>query len=123
MDIATIQNRIKMIEDLEKENRTLKEMLESELDSDETYKNAHKTAKEAISARRQVKERIFGKPECERTISDVKANNEEISTLKEIIATELTEYYEKNKTNKILGPDGQERKFKISVRFVPNTRE
>lgn len=121
MDLATIQNRIKMIEDLEKENRTLKDMLKDELDNDESYTEANKKAKEAISARKKIKEQIFSKPECERTISDVKANSEEISTLREIIATELTEYYEKNRTNKIVGPDGQERKFKISVRFVSNS--
>lgn len=107
-----------MIEDLEAENRTLKDLLKSELENSEVYQVTLAKAKEAIGTRRQAKERVLAKPECEKTVSDIKANSEEISTLREILSAELADYYEKNKTDEIVGPDGQQRKFKITVRLV-----
>lgn len=123
MDLATIQNRIRMIEELEAENRTLKDLLKSELENSESYQSTLSKAKEAIAARRQAKERVMASEGCESTVCDIRENNEEINTLREILSTELTEYYEKNKTDKIVGHDGQERKFKIIVRLSPSFRD
>jgi len=112
-----------MIEELEAENKTLKDLIKSELENSESYQAAAAKAKTAIGERRGAKDRVLAKPECEKTVSDIKANNEEISTLREILSAELADYYEKNKTDEIAGPDGQQRKFKIIVKLVPSFRE
>jgi len=123
MDLSTIQNRIRMIEELESDNKKLKDMLKSELENDESYQTANSKAKEALTARRVAKERAFANPGCEGTIADVKANNEEISTLREILSAELAEYYGKEKTDKIVGHDGRERKFKLTVHLAPSYKD
>lgn len=123
MDLTTIQTRIRMIEELEAENKTLKDMLKSELENNEDYCAAHAQAKEAITKRRVAKEKAFSDPGCEKSIMDIKANNEEIATLREILSTELTEYYSKEGTDKIIGHDGRPRKFKITVRLSSNSGE
>ncbi|OQA53320.1 MAG: hypothetical protein BWY43_00091 [candidate division WS2 bacterium ADurb.Bin280] len=118
MELSTIQNRIKMIEDLESENKVSKDLLKSELENSEQYQKAAQEAKEAQTKKRREKELVMSKSECEKIVMDIKANNEEISTLKEILSVELSDYYQKNKTDEIIGHDGKQRKFKIIARLT-----
>lgn len=120
MELSTIQNRIKMIEELENENKISKDLLKSELENSGEYQAAATRAKEAQGKKRREKELVMAQSECEKIVSDIKANNEEISTLKEILSTELADYYQKNKTDQIIGHDGKQRKFKIIARLSAN---
>jgi hypothetical protein len=119
MDIGTIQNRIKMIEDLEKENRIFKELINSELENDEEYIESTKAAKEKALERKRAKDKILSKEGMQKTLSDMKANQEEISTLQEILSVELVDFYEKNKIDEIQDANGVLRKFKLSVKLLP----
>jgi len=118
MELSTIQNRIKMIEDLEAENKVSKDLLKSELENSGEYQKAAQDAKEAQTKKRREKELVMQKSECEKIVMDIKANNEEIATLKEILSVELADYYQKNKTDEIIGHDGKQRKFKIIARLT-----
>ena len=119
MNISTIRNRIKMIEDLEEENRASKELLKSALENSRTYTEAAREAKEALSKRRRIKEEIYGESENAKVVEDIKANKEEIDTLQEILSAELAEYYAKEKTDEIEDAHGERRKFKITVKILP----
>ena len=119
MDIKTIRNRIKMIEELEEENRVSKELLKSALENDAQYTEAARETKEALSKRKRIKDEIFSQPGNEKVVEDIKANKEEMSTLQEILSVELAEYYTKEKTDEIEDSSGQRRKFKLVVRLMP----
>jgi len=119
MDIASIQNRIKMIEDLEAENRTLKDMISSELESDQIFQDAQKESKEKALFKKRERDRVLAEEGNQKTLSDIKANQEEISTLKEILSTELIDFYGKSKIDEIDDGSGSLRKFKFSVRLSP----
>jgi hypothetical protein len=119
MDIGTIQNRIKMIEDLEKENRVFKELIDSELENDEEYIESTKLAKEKALERKRAKDKILSKEGMQKTLSDMKANQEEVNTLREILSVELVDFYQKNKIDEIQDANGVLRKFKLSVKLLP----
>jgi hypothetical protein len=123
MDIATIRKRMQMIDDLEEENKKSKELLKGALDNDSEYAIAAREAKEALSRRRRIKERIMEEPDNKKVSEDIKANKEEIETLREILSTELVEYYAKEKTDQIEDSSGAQRKFKLIVKFLPKNFE
>jgi len=120
MDISTIRNRIKMIEELEAENKISKELLKSALDNDEDYVTAAKQARESLSKRKRIKDKIYGEAENAKVVEDIKANKEEMNTLQEILSTELTDYYSKQKTDEIEDAHGRRRKFKLVARLMPS---
>lgn len=119
MDLTTIRGRIKMIEDLEGENHTAREMLKSALENDQEYTDLNEQAKEMSKTRKQAKNRVLSAPEIQSTAEDIKSNQDEIKTLREILSAELAEYYNKNKTDEIEGADGEPRKFKVIVKLLP----
>lgn len=119
MDTSTIRQRMKMIDELEDENKKSKELLKSALDNDIEYQKAQQETKETLSKRRRIKERIMEEPGNKKVVEDIKANKEEIETLQEILSAELVEYYSKEKTDQIEDSNGVQRKFKVVVKFLP----
>lgn len=119
MDISSIQKRIKMIEDLESENRTLKDVIDSQLEADGVYQEVAKEAKQKALEKKSARDRVLSDPGNQKTVSDIKANQEEISTLKEILSTELVDFYNKSKQDEIDDGSGVARKFKFSVKLMP----
>ena len=119
MEISTIRKRISMIEELEEENKKSKELLKSALENDAEYEEAAREAKEVLSKRRRIKERIIEEPGNKKVVEDIKANKEEIDTLQEILSLELVEYYSKEKTDQIEDSNGEQRKFKLVVKLLP----
>ena len=118
MDIATIQKRIDTLEKLEAEVKTSKEMLNGELDNEEEYVQASEENKAAVTKRKQIKDQILSRGANQKILIDIKENQEEIQTLKEILSAELMEYYQKNNTDEV-----GDRKFKVSVRLLPRKGE
>ena len=108
-----------MIDDLDEENKKSKELLKSALDNDTEYEQVAREAKEVLSKRRRIKEKIMEEPGNKKVSEDIKANKEEIETLQEILSAELVEYYTKNKTDQIEDSSGVQRKFKLVVKFLP----
>lgn len=123
MDTSTIRNRIKMIDDLEAENKTSKDLLKSALENDGSYVEAAREAKEALSKRKRIKDTIYSQVENKKVVEDIRANVEEIETLQEILSTELANYYATAKTDNIEDAQGTKRKFKIIVKLMPSGRE
>jgi hypothetical protein len=119
MDLEMIRTRMAQIEDLEAEVKKAKELLKSELENDEPYRDAVQKAKEATAQRKQLKEMVFASNNNQSMLEDIKADTEEINTLKEILSAELFEYYGQKKTDEIQDKNGQMRKFKVTVKLLP----
>ncbi|MDO8513746.1 MAG: hypothetical protein Q7S37_04555 [bacterium] len=119
MEETTIQNRISLLEKLEQEVKIAKSALKAELDNDQQYVEVSLQTKETMARKKQAKEIVFASDSCRGLLDEIKANNEEIAILKEILATELMEVYQKKKTNEIEDAQGQSRKFILSVRILP----
>lgn len=118
MDISVIQRRIAMIEKFREEIKVAKEALKNELDNDPAYLEANQAAKDAAAKKKQVRDQIWSQAHTRKLLDDIAANNEEITTLQEILNEELMAYYQENNTNEILKENGEPIKFKVIVKLL-----
>lgn len=119
MDIATIQKRIDLLEKHEEEIRTAKEMLQGELENSVEYLQVVEEAKELNNKKKQIKEEILNLGPNQKLVADIKANTEEVTTLKEILSAELIQVYKESDSDMFNDANGDTRKFKVSVRLLP----
>ena len=119
MDLATIQKRIDQLEKFLEEVRINKEMLKGECENEQSFLDAVEEVKAATQKKKQIKDEILGKGPNQEVVANIKASTEEITTLKEILSAELTQYYQENNTDEIPDASGIARKFKISVKLMP----
>ena len=119
MDITTIQKRISLIEKGKKEISDAKEMLKGELENDPANVEAAQEAETANAKKKRIKEEILGRGSNQKLASEVKANTEEVSLLKEILSAELMEVYKEEGKDEIADADGDNRKFKIIASILP----
>jgi uncharacterized surface protein with fasciclin (FAS1) repeats len=119
MDLESIQKRIGMMEKYQEEIRACREMIKSELESDQAYQDAVVEAQEMINKRKKIKEEILAREPNQKLVNEMKENSEEISTLKEILSAELVKVWEESQTDEITDADGATRKFKLMVKLEP----
>lgn len=119
MDITSIQKRISLIEKLTKEIRDANEMLKDELENEPAYTEAADEAKAASNKKKQIKDEIIARDGNQKLVDTVKANSEELATLKEILSAELAQLYRSDNIEEITDADGQSRKLKVAIRLLP----
>jgi len=120
MNIATIQRRIEIIAEYEKEMKTAKEMLKSELDNDESFTKATEEYKQTVQKRKRIKDEILNRPDNKKLVDEIKHNSEEVSSLREILSTELIDLYQKNKTDQIEDGKGNHLQVVFSAKLKPS---
>lgn len=113
-DLETIRKRIEQLEKLSEENRINKEMLKGELENEMTYLEAAEEVKAAVQKRKQVKDEILSKGPNQEVVANVKNNQEEIATLRDILSAELMEFYQESQQDEVAG-----RKFVLSAKILP----
>ena len=118
MDLAQIQKRIEMMENLQRESREAKEMLKEELENDERYREVLEEANEVNAKKKRIKEEIENGGSNKKLLQTIKDNAEELATLKEILTAELVEVYAEQKVDAITDANGDVRKFKLSVKLM-----
>lgn len=119
MDLSVIKERIKIIEDLEGENKKAKELLNSALENDEIFRKVAEEAKSINKKRKELRDSIMTREGNIKLVEDIRENLDEIKTLKEILAVELMDFHEKNKTDEFVDGAGDKRKFIFSVKLLP----
>ncbi|MCX6810060.1 MAG: hypothetical protein NTZ65_04965 [Candidatus Berkelbacteria bacterium] len=123
MDLSVVRERIKIVEDLEEENRKSKEMIKSVLENDLEYQKVAQQSKELNKRKKRLKDELLSEEGNQKLVEDIKANLDEINTLREILSVELMEYYAKNQTDEIKDANGEQRKFKVIIRLAPRVSE
>lgn len=119
MDIGQIQKRIGLLEKMAKEVRDARDMLKDELENDPIYIEAVKESDEANSKKKRLKEEILGRGPNLKLSEDIKANNEEMKTLKEILSAELTQVWGESQIDEITDHNGDVRKFQVGAKLLP----
>lgn len=114
MNLDTIRKRIEQLEKLQEEIKINKEMLKGELENEDAYLQAADEVKAAVQKRKQIKDEILAKGPNQEVVANIKNSQEEISTLRDILSAELTEYYRENNIDEIAG-----RKFILSAKVLP----
>ena len=119
MDLSIIRERLGQVETLRQENKIARQALQNELDNETEYTQVCEELKAVLDKRKRIRETIWSKPETQKIILDIKENREELSTLQEILSTELMEYYSESKSDEIEDHNGEKRKFKLTIKFAP----
>ena len=119
MDIGKIQKRIGMLEKISKEVKDAKEMLKEELLSDEGYISVSMEVDEVNAKKKHIKEEIMGRGPNLKLAQDIKANAEELKTLKEILSAELAAVWHENQSDQITDHNGEVRKFQVGAKLLP----
>jgi len=113
-EAETIRKRIETLDKLQEENRINKEMLKGELENDLAYLETVEQVKAASQKRKELKQAILDKGPNQEIVASIKDNQEEISTLREILSVELMDFYQKTKSEEIAG-----RRFVFSAKILP----
>jgi len=119
MNIEQIQKRIGTLEKTAKDVKDAKDMLKDELENDDAYAEACEDYDKASEKKKLIKEEILRRGPNMKLSEDIKANSEEIKTLKEILSAELTQVWEESKSDEITDHTGEVRKFQISAKLLP----
>lgn len=120
METSQIQKRLALMEKYAKEIKDAKEMLKEELESNPEYIEVVKEANEVNAKKKRIKEEILGRGANAKLSEEIKNNNEEIGTLKEILSAELMQLWEENdKTDEIADHNGETRKFQVLAKLLP----
>jgi len=119
MDLSIIRERMGQYETLKKENKIAREALKNELENNTEYLAVCEELEAVADKKKRIKEAIWARVETQKIILEIKDNNEELSTLEEILSAELTEYYTEKRVHEIQDADGVERTFKLVAKIQP----
>lgn len=119
MGIDQVNKRIEAIENLQLEIKNAKEILKGELENEEIYREAVEEYNEANSKKKRIKEEILGKGSNQKLVAEIKDNQEELATLKDILSAELMEVYKESNSDEFTDMNGQVRKFMFQVKLLP----
>lgn len=89
---SIIREALPQLENLKKEAKTKKEMLDDALNNDETYKLHTEKAKEANKVKSQTKQQLLKQPALRQLTEDLKDLREQIKELQASLSEYLSEY-------------------------------
>jgi len=115
---ATIKNHITLIDKNRAELKKQREMLESALLNDETYRTHSETAKEAAKVKAKTKFQILQQPANKQLVDKVHELTSEIRELNMAISDYLREYMRMSGTNEIETDDGEVREIVYVAKLV-----
>ncbi len=118
---ATIKEKIERIEKLREEIRPHKEMLNSYLENDDTYREATALAKKASANKSEVKKRLLGTPQGKDLSSKVETMSSDIKEEEESLSDLLREYQKTTGSSEFEGSDGELRQIVLQARLVRKT--
>lgn len=119
MGLEQVYKRIEAIENLQLEIKNAKEILKGELENEDIYREAIEEANSANSKKKRIKDEILGKGSNQKLVSEVKDNQEELATLRDILSAELMEVYKESDTDEFTDMNGNVRKFTFQVKLLP----
>lgn len=117
MDIASIQKRIEIIEQLQKELKTVAEMLKDGLQNDLTLQKAEEAKSRMVEESKVAKNKALERSDIKKLINDIKEKKDEIKEAQDTLSLELIEYYRQNSLLTIEDANGNVREMKFSVKL------
>lgn len=115
---SLIRENLAKVAKLQNELKQQKEMLDSVLANDETYKQHSEAAKAAVKLKSATKSEIVKRPEVGHTAEKVKALSVEIKESKESLNSYLPEYQRLSGSNEIDDENGEPMQIVYQARLV-----
>lgn len=117
MDTSSIQKRIEILEQMQRELRTLTDMLKDTLQNDPDFAKAEEEKSKIKEETTVAKNKAMEKKEVKNMLESIKEKKDEIKEAQDTLSLELIEYYRVNSALTIEDADGKVRELKISVRL------
>lgn len=118
MSETTINNRLKIIADLQNELRTLREQYKDTLDNDPEYQEVQEKAKEYRAEVKSTKDKVTSRPTITKMDEHIKEVRDEINDHREMLAQELADYYKETGELKFTDNEGNEKRIIFSAKIV-----
>ncbi|MDP4009755.1 MAG: hypothetical protein Q8P53_02090 [Candidatus Shapirobacteria bacterium] len=106
------------VEEIQKELREYKEMINSVLENDDEYQEALKECKKTAKNKSVAKERLVKQPENVQLMEKIKEHQYQMKELKTALSDYLAQYVALSGTNQIEGPDGILRQIIYTAKLV-----
>jgi DNA repair exonuclease SbcCD ATPase subunit len=106
------------VEEIQKELREFKEMINSVLENDDEYQEALKEAKKTAKNKSVAKERLIRLPENVQLVEKIKEHQHQMKELRIALSDYLAQYVSLSGTNQIEGPDGVLRQIIYTAKLV-----
>lgn len=119
---SMIKNSVATIDRNKTELKKLKEMLESALLNDETYRTANEKTKEAAKEKGKAKLAVMQNPATKQIAEKVKDITQENKDLSSAQSEYLREYARLSGTNEIEGEDGEVREIIYVAKLVKKAK-
>jgi ribosomal 50S subunit-associated protein YjgA (DUF615 family) len=116
-----IKEHIVQIEKLKEETQPQKEMLESYIENNETYKKVADIAKKAATEKGKIKKELLKNPTQAAIVEKLKEAKEEAKGLQEALSYYLREYQRLTGANEFEGEDGELRQIVYVAKLVRKT--
>ncbi|MBN1162538.1 hypothetical protein JXA34_02205 [Patescibacteria group bacterium] len=118
MSQDTINNRLKIISDLQDEMHKLRTQYTESLESDPEYQVEQEKARKQRSDFKLAKERVVARPTMRSMDMKVRELRDEIKDHKEMLAQELADYYKETGQLKFTDGEGNEKRVIFSAKVV-----
>lgn len=118
MSESTINNRLKIIADLNEELRTLRDQYTETLENDPEYQDMQEKAKEYRAEVKSTKDKVTSRPTITKMDDHIKEIRDEIKDHKEMLAQELADYYKETGELKFTDNEGNEKRIIFSAKIV-----
>jgi len=115
---AAIKSRMTKLDELKEQMRTQREMLNSFLDNEPTYREASQAAKKASQQKTAVKNQLLKQPQASNLVETVKAIKEQQQEFQEGLSYYLREYQTLTGANEFEGSDGELREIIYVAKLV-----
>ncbi len=119
---SMIKSHVATIDRNKEELGKLKEMLESSLGNDETYRQANEKAKEAAKQKGKIKADFLQQPAMRELDQKAKGLTQENKDLNNALSDYLREYQRISGTNEIEGDDGEVREIVYTAKLVKKAK-
>ncbi len=120
MNTEKIQDRLRILSDIQNEIKKVREVYTESLEEDQSYMELQEEKKKVREQSRTTKLRIMNNPTFTEYEKHLKELREDMKENKEILAQEIADYYKESGKMEIVDDEGNTRKVIFSVKLIKN---
>ncbi len=118
MSTESIKNRLQIVKDISDEMKKIKALYDEVLEDDHAFVGFQEDASKIREDLKIRKSKILSDPKFAEYEQQIKELKDDLTENKEILYQELADYYKESGNLEIIGPDGNKKRMKFTVKLV-----
>ena len=115
--LEVVRRRLSLLQKADEELKLQKEMFENLLINDPQYQEAEAAVKEVTKKKTDQKARIAKTPAAQGILSKIKSLSDDIKDNKQMLSSELMQYYQTAGVTEIEDSEGNVQEFEITIKL------